>query len=524
MQKWKFVVFLVFIFLCLFLASYYVLNKSIIFHTDIARDFLLIEDIVKNKPLTLIGPRSGGIGGVFHGPAWLYLNVPAFILGQGNPVVVGYFWVLLYIISLIVCFWVAQKLFKNREISLLSTALLASSTIIAVNQLFNPYGAFILAPIFFLIYYRYLLKNKFLDLLFSFLLLGFMIQFQMAFAVPILILTFISSFYLIVKNKKYIHILAFLILLIPLSTFILFDLKHQFLQTNAVLGYLSEKKTSGAFTDLLRSSKLHLPLFILLIFNRIKKIFYDNTFLITNGSLILLLGFLFVLLKTLPLIFKEKDKKKKLIYYLFFYFYLGYWFLTLFYKNEVWGYYFWPFFPLIAIIFSSFVIYFKNKNSFIYLFTYLFIFVVLVVNIINASRSVLKTSESFKKESGSWKFYYGLTQQVYKDANGDFGYYIFSPDLFGYSSRYAMNYTQTKFNNIKAYPFEKKKITYLIMAPSDNPYAQPIPWKRDHIKLVKKPIKIFKYENGFQVEKYLLSDDEIKIQSDQYLIHDLIFR
>jgi len=519
MQKWKFVVFLVFIFLCVFLASYFVFNKSIIFHTDIARDFLLIEDIVKNKPLTLIGPRSGGIGGVFHGPAWLYLNVPAFILGQGNPVIVGYFWVFLYVISLVVCFLTSEKLFKNREVSIFSTALLASSTIISVSQLFNPYGAFILTPVFFLLYYKYLLKNKFLDLLLSLLVLGFMVQFQMAFAVPILILTFILSFYLIVKNKKYIYILAFLILLIPLSTFILFDLKHQFLQTNSVLNYLSEKKMSGAFADLSRSSKLHLPLFILLIFNRIKKIFFDNTSLITNNSWILLLGFLFLLFKTLPLIFKEKDKKKKIIYYLFFYFYLGYWFLTLFYKNEIWGYYFWPFFPLIAIIFSSFITYSKNK-----IFFYIFFFIVLTVNIVYASRSVLKTSESFKKESGSWRFYYGLTQQVYKDANGDFGYYIFSPDLFGYSSRYAMNYTQNEFNKIRAYPFEKKKITYLIMAPSDNPYAQPIPWKRDHIKLVKKPIKIFKYENGFQVEKYLLSDDEIKIQSNQYLIHDLIFR
>ena len=90
------------------ISAWYILHNTIIFHTDIARDFLLIEDIVKNKPLTLIGPRSGGIPGVFHGPLWLYLNVPAFLFGGGNPVIVGWFWLGLSLVNLFIVYKVFQ--------------------------------------------------------------------------------------------------------------------------------------------------------------------------------------------------------------------------------------------------------------------------------------------------------------------------------------------------------------------------------------------------------------------------------
>src|SRR3989338_3294329 len=92
------------------LASRWILDGNIFFHTDIARDFLLLEDLADNKNLTLIGPRSGAIPGLFHGPLWLYLNLSAFFLGGRNPVVVGWFWVLLYILSIGITYYVGKRL------------------------------------------------------------------------------------------------------------------------------------------------------------------------------------------------------------------------------------------------------------------------------------------------------------------------------------------------------------------------------------------------------------------------------
>ena len=38
------------------------------------------------------------------------------------------------------------------------------------------------------------------------------------------------------------------------------------------------------------------------------------------------------------------------------------------------------------------------------------------------------------------------------------------------------------------------------------------------------PDEIFKYDNGFVVEKYILTEEEISIPSDPNLIQDLHFR
>src|SRR5688572_10815215 len=91
-SKNLFLLVLFFILLNILLSSWYVLHNDLVFNSDIARDFLLFEEISQKK-IVLIGPRASGIPGLFHGPLWLYVNYPAYIIGQGNPVVVGWWWV-----------------------------------------------------------------------------------------------------------------------------------------------------------------------------------------------------------------------------------------------------------------------------------------------------------------------------------------------------------------------------------------------------------------------------------------------
>lgn len=125
-----------------------IVNKNITFHTDIARDFALMDEIITTKKPTLIGPRAGGIPGVFHGPLWLYLNLPVFILSNGNPIVVGYFWIFLVILAVFLLFISTKKIF-NKKIAILGALLY--STIISrhIPSLFNSFGALIFTPLFF---------------------------------------------------------------------------------------------------------------------------------------------------------------------------------------------------------------------------------------------------------------------------------------------------------------------------------------------------------------------------------------
>ena len=53
------------------------LNGDFNYFLDQARDLLLTKQIVVDHNFTLIGARAG-IGGIFHGPIWLYMIAPFF--------------------------------------------------------------------------------------------------------------------------------------------------------------------------------------------------------------------------------------------------------------------------------------------------------------------------------------------------------------------------------------------------------------------------------------------------------------
>lgn len=491
------------------ISAWYILHKTIVFHTDIARDFLLIEDIVKNKPLTLIGPRSGGIPGVFHGPLWLYINVPAYLVGSGNPVIVGWFWIGLSLVNLLIVYTFSLRFFKDKLISLFSVLLVASATVLDIRALYNPWGAVMLAPLFFYFFWIYNRYSHFKDLIISLFILGIIIQFQMAFGIPLLFLTLAYVVKLIIKTKRLKHILGFIILLLPLSTFILFDLKHQFIQSKAVINFASGRENFG---------KVDIKLFDL-VDDRVRRAFADVPHFITTGKWYLMVPFLFLISTAIGKILSKKDKTEKSIYGLFLYFYLGYWFLTLFFKGQIWGYYYWPFLSVIAILFSSLYRY-VDKRLFYFVFMG-----ALVVNFINGVSHNIRRNDFFKEDGGSWSFYERVSDDVFTDADDDFGYFIFNPDQFGYSARYALHFQQQNFKNIKAYSFQKKRITYLIITPSDNPFLSVDGWKAGQVKLVKKPVKIKKYKDGVVVEKYELTPEEIEVQPDPNIIGaTLLFR
>lgn len=496
------------ILISLVFASWFAIHGDIVFHTDIARDFLLMEDVVRNKPITLIGPRSGGIPGVFHGPAWTYLNIPAFILGNGNPAVVGWFWVLLFAVNVFIVYKVGSKMISD-NVGWIAATIASVISAFSVPGYFNPFGAVIFSPLFVYFLFKYIKESKIKDLLFSLLCLGMIIQFQMAFGVPMLVLFIPLLFLIIIRNKKFLHIFSLIILLIPLSTFILFDLKHQFLQTKSVMNYLSDKentgKTDAKFGDILKE--------------RVNSIINIGPGFITKNNnylfylVVAMLGY-----STYKIIKEKKESNIKLFSVIFLYFYIGYWLMTVFYKGVMWGYYYWPFLGLISIIFAC-------TSKFINRWLFYIILAVFVVYNFNSDLAVnFKPETYFGNDGSSWRFHNKVAKLIFDDAPNEFGYYIFTADQFGYSSRYSMNYQQHQYNK-SVYPYEKKRITYLIIAPSDNPTIDDRWWKEEKVKIKRSPDKTFTFDgSNMRVEKYILNSEEIADKSDENLIHTLIFR
>lgn len=483
--------------LCLSIFVYF--SGGIFFHTDIARDFLLMEDIVKNHHIALIGPHTGGISGVFHGPAWLYLNLPAFVLGHGNPWIIGTFWLLLVLLSILILWYIGKLLF-DQTTGLWSAGLYALYAIVYARNLLNPFGAVLLSAPFFYFVYLYTKTSQKVYLALAFFLLGMLIQFQIAFGAPILILTFFLVIRHVLRTKKFAHLLLFLFLLIPLSTYIVFELRHDFLQMRSVSTYLqTSHREQGVLWYVFPLVRIKTILESIQIF----PYWWANILLVFLG---------YVVLK------KKKITRKREVFKLFLYYFAGYWVLTVPYFGTIWQYYYWPFLPIIIILFVEILRYLSLKQRAV-----LYGFVGIVI-LSQQLRLVFQTH--MRTDASSWIFQEKIAQQIFDDAPKQFGYYVFTPDLFGYSPRYAMNYVAQTYTNKKAYAFEKKHITYLLIAPppDDRLFLDGVWWKKHQVNIQGKPQRIFKYANRFRVEKYALLNNEQQVASDPNLIQSLIFR
>lgn len=495
---------LLIVFCSLVFASYsMVVKKDVIFHTDIARDFLLLERIVKTKRPTLIGGRSGGIPGMFHGPAWLYVNLPGFLMGQGSPEVVALWWLFLGASFVLASGLAAKKIF-GKSVGWLAAGLAASGFIPELNNLLNPHGAIwaFLGLFYFLNQYFKTLKSRYLAL--GVFFIGMAIQFQVAFGGPILVLSLPYIVFKIIKSKKFSHLLVLGVIALPLSTFLVFDLRNNWLQTRSLIKYLTADK--GDYQLAL------LPF----LKERFWGFFTGATYFVSAKNQVLAgLSALFLIY------FGWLAYKAKRFWHEFKFFawlYVGFWIITIPFKGTLWAYYYQPFVGVSPLLLAS-----GYKLCTKKLFG-LFFVVLVGANLIYGYRHMRRSIEFAGSDLNSWQFYKKMSQRIFTQAPEEFGYYIFSPDLFGYSPRYALNYINDQSSK-SAIAFEKKPTTFLIYVPKgNNPFVDPVWWKEKQVKIEKQPRWHYKYENGLIIEEYRLNESELSTPSDPTLLQNLHFR
>lgn len=489
------------------LSAYWLLQGDIHYDVDVSRDFLVMEDIVRNKHLTLLGPRSGAIDGIFHGPLWFYTNLPAFLLGGGDPLAVGWFWFILSVIFLIIVFFVAKKLFDFKT-AILSALLLSVNSIInpsiGLKNFYNPYGAVFLFPLFFYLFYSYANNLKVKYLIVSLFLLGLIIQFQMAFGVPILIVVTLYLAGILSKKKKIYHFLSFLILLIPLSSFIIFDIRHDGLQLNALVQFITAKNSLNFLENIINRSQA-------LIFG-----FYD--FFSPGKNIVTFFFAIFSIITLLFLLWKNSNPHFK-IYQLFACFFFGFWIISLFFPGGI-GNYFWPLLPLMIIVFCSFRLFLRTE---IFIISFLLLY---IINFYAATIAIadFKTDVNYRGPH-SWAFNLQVAKNIYQDAGGDFGYFNYSPDRFAYQQRYALIFANKLFPAVTSYSSTKKPLTYLIEVDpaKDRKDISSLSWRISDIKLERPADQVFKW--GFiQVEKYFLTKEEIAAAPNPYILDYLFLR
>ncbi len=220
------------------------------FWYDPARDMLAgLSNL--SKP-TLIGPTSG-IPGVFYGPYWIWFLSVGQLFSPDPKVVTFVVETLPYLLVFPFILFKMRKVFTLGTISILWLLFLTSYSSYFTN-LWNPH----LAPLFFLVTIYLLLirtssfhfKNLFILFAGGFsagLVLNFHLSFGIGMMLGIIIYMVYEGINEFLKEKNKIHslkefmlknILFGLGLIVSFSPFLLFELRHQFQQTQALLNAL----------------------------------------------------------------------------------------------------------------------------------------------------------------------------------------------------------------------------------------------------------------------------------------------
>jgi hypothetical protein len=490
------------------LASAFAFYGDIFFHTDIARDFLLMAEMAETKKPALIGPRSGGIPGLFHGPLWLYLNIPAFIILQGNPSLMAIWWMAMVGGLVLMTTWVAAKLISPSA-GLFSGALLAGTLISKSANIFNPFGAMLLSPAFLFCWLKYIKTDNWKYLALSFVLLGMIIHFQVAFGGPLLFLTIMALFWRSFKVKKWLHLLVIGFTLLPLSTYLVFDIRHDWIQSRAVYQFVTSSQSESAQSIIsLINDRLDLA--------AVKALSISPS--IPGFGWTSILGLLVIW--SMILIGLAKYKNANPMFRWILYFYVGFWLISIFYPGSIWSYYYQPFIPWIVLLIASTIQQLPRR-----LFSLLF-GVLIMISLVDGLTWVNSISEFSGKTELSWLSHRDIAAEVFSQAEAEFGYFAYTPDLYAYQPQYAMKFLNKFYPDKTAVAYQKRSQTFLIFAqpPPDKTYLGAEKWKSEDVRISSQPTKVTVYPNGYTVEEYRLDEAELAIPHNPNLIQGLHFR
>ncbi len=487
-------------------AAWYVLHGDLHFQTDIARDFLILAEI-EQKKLILIGARAGAAG-LFHGVFWPYFNFPAYFIGNGNPVVVAWWWIVCSLVFMWYSFRIAKRLF-NQLTAYLYVLLTSAYLVFQTKEFTHPQGAMLLVPGVFYMFWQYIQTLKPRYLVLFVLGAGLLIQLEMAFGMPFFIL---AALYILVKQiqqKKFYHVFTFLLILIPLSTFIIFDIRHDFFLTKSYLAYVKGQPwETYNFARILQNrldymTTLGAPLLY-------------SMFTFGEGNL----NRLFFVVFFAVLIWVIARGERRLLYLTFLYFFLGYFIFSLTNRYYLLSQHFIAFVPMVLMFFVSLV---TTKNGKVLA---PFILFILIFNVYAGFMFMTDAKTFIGKNEDSWKVLAQIANDIYAQTGEEFGYFVYAPDKFAYEPKYAMVYGQKQHPQKQAYYFQKKPVTYVVSAPPppNNPFMHDEWWTVNSIKIDKTPQSVFNYPNGYKVERYKLTPEEITVPWDRQEDSGLHFR
>lgn len=511
MKKYDFIFLLIILLTSFLLGSRMILSGDFFYLFDQARDGLIVKDIIDTKNLTLIGTHSG-LGGFFHGPLWLYMLVPVYILGQGDPLAFAYFYIGLQLITVFIAFICGERLYGVKGGLLI--AILVALSPVTWAHVPNTIGVNAV-PLVFLGLFYFLVKfvrGDSRSFIFASFFAGLSLQFETA--LPMVLLpAMIVTFFINRKAITNVRVIALSIFsyLISVSSFVLFEIRHKFMMSNAVLGAFGKGKREKGYLELAD----RIPSHISSLLDTYKELlFISDRFLTALFAVIAAYSFILILKN-------KKDKYKKEFFFLFFFPALIFLFF-IFYSYKIWPEYaFGLIVPIAFAFYISFSTIWKTKIGKILsllFFAYTFFNVSIFIHNQYFNKDFVQN-----KTAGSYKNQVALVKWIYEDAgNNKFGYLVYTPESYTHGMDYLFSWN-SKFYSGSTPVNTKERTTYLIMYPplTDDKEAHSF-WKKNVVRTEGKVLLKKQFLGGITVEKLHIDKNEPEVDPNYY--QGLIFR
>lgn len=219
--------------------NFYQLEKTHLFEWDQERDAQVVyERIVQQKSPTLLGSRAVGPEGFFLGPLHYYILTPFYAATQGDPIAAPILTALIGVFTTAAYMFVAYKLFsyKSAVFAGLFSALLPQLT--AWNVMYMP----LLTILMYYCIYQ-IIQKRYSFLIGAFVVLSLAFQAHAA-AIYLALQLTIVIIYIVAVDKSFKKVFRSLSIGLIIFTFsftplILFDVRHDFLNTKLLFGFLN---------------------------------------------------------------------------------------------------------------------------------------------------------------------------------------------------------------------------------------------------------------------------------------------
>jgi len=223
---------------------FYRISDLAVFLADQASDSQKVLEMLRGK-LTLLGPITS-VGGFYNGPIVYYLMLPFYFFLKGDPIAGTVFQSTLSVATIPIIYLIGRKI-KNGKVGPLAGFLFAISPLMIEysRSAFNSSPAIFFSSL--IIYFFILITEEYRK--WMALLLGIMIGWIVQMHYFTIAFLFLTGLYPIFFKKTRLtfsyYFFLFLGFIIGLAPFLLFEIRHQFLNTHLFIKYLVSKKTGG---------------------------------------------------------------------------------------------------------------------------------------------------------------------------------------------------------------------------------------------------------------------------------------